>query len=243
MSHLACPLCAKNCALSGWDPENYYDDIKVLSYEPLGYHRGFAPINRGSVLGDEEVTPRVVSRCIRILYFCIKEEPEYMKEVVEGLKVKDYFLNTRELKSAKEYEDISRMLIQENTARISNEKALQQRSISESITRDENEKLRNEINLLKRVDEILGWFMINCETECEPDDTYGFFVVINEVPVDAWDVIMRFSVGIRKEVVERLQKRINTRNPEVEVLLKEYLYKRRKTYAERLLEDPRNLAY
>ena len=243
MSHLACPLCAKNCALSGWDPEHYYDDLEVLSYKNLGYRRGFATINRESVLGDEEITPRVVSRCTRILNFCIKEEPEYMIEVVEGLQIKNYLLDTQEFFSAEKYWEICHKYVLENGARISTEKALQQRSISESITRDENEKLRNEINLLKRVDEILGWFMINCETECEPDDTYGFFVVINEVPVDAWEVIMRFSVGIRKEVVERLQKRINTKNPEVEVLLKEYLYKRRKTYAERLLEDPRNLAY
>jgi len=166
-----------------------------------------------------------------------------MIEVVEGLQIKNYLLDTQEFFSAEKYWEICHKYVLENGARISTEKALQQRSISESITRDENEKLRNEINLLKRVDEILGWFMINCETECEPNDTYGFFVVINEVPLDAWEVIMRFSVGIRKEVVERLQKRINTKNPEVEVLLKEYLYKRRKTYAERLLEDPRNLAY
>jgi len=45
--------------------ENYYDDIETLSYENLGYRRGFAPINRESVLGDKEVTPRVVSRCAR----------------------------------------------------------------------------------------------------------------------------------------------------------------------------------
>lgn len=242
MSHLACPLCAKNCALSVWDPEHYYDDLEVLSYENLGYRRGFAPINRRSVLGDEEITPRVVSRCTRILHFCIKEEPDYMKQVVEGLKVKDYFLNTRELISVKEYEDISRMLIQENRARISTENALQQRGINDLLARDEIEKLRNELNTHKRVDQILGWFMTNCETECIPDERYGFLIVIHEVPVDTWEVVKNFSVGIHKEVIKLLQKRMKARNPEIEDLLKRLVYKRRKTIAERLLEMPFNPA-
>jgi len=235
MTHVACPLCAKNGALSVWDPENYNDDIEVLSYKSLGYRRGFAPINRESVLGDEEITPRVVSRCIRILNFCIKEEPEYMKEVVEGLQIKNYLLGSQEFVSAKQYWEINHKYVQENRARISTEDALQQRIISDSLARDEVEKLRNEINALLRVDNILGWFMANCKTVCIPDDLYGFILVIDEVPVDL-EVVKSFSVGIHKEVTKRLQKRIKTRNPEVEVFLKEYLYKRRKTISERLLE-------
>lgn len=161
-----------------------------------------------------------------------------MKEVVEGLKVKDYFLNTRELISAKEYEDIARMLIQENKARISNEKALQQRGVSDRLARDEIEKLRNELDTQKRVDQILGLFMANCDIECQPDDLYGFIIVIHEVPVDLLEIFKSFSVGIHKDTVERLKKRIKTSNPRVDVLLQEYLFKRRKTISERLLELP-----
>ncbi len=72
MSHLSCPFCGKNCALSTWDPESYDDDIKVCRYENLGYRKGMRVSDRESVLGDDEITPRIVNRSIRVLDFCVQ---------------------------------------------------------------------------------------------------------------------------------------------------------------------------
>lgn len=241
MTFLACPLCGRSCALSVWDPEHYEADIETHGVTRA--NPGFTPVDRISVLGDEEITPRVVHRCIQILDFCINKNPEFMNVVIEELEIKNHFKKTREFFSTEEYHKIANWLISENIARASLERTLRLYKTNEHLTREKIDKLQKERSTQYEVDKILGGLMENCEYETKSDDRWGFIIIIKYVPRETWKNVHKISNNISKDVVNRLKQRIGTNSPGVNLLLNEFLYKRRKTYAERLLEDPSNLAY
>ena len=83
MSHLQCPLCGLTRAINGWDPENYDLDIKVCSFLGLGYKKGFEKTGESSVLGDQDITPRIIDRILELLKHFINEliiSPEIVRK-------------------------------------------------------------------------------------------------------------------------------------------------------------------
>jgi uncharacterized FlaG/YvyC family protein len=73
MSHLVCPLCGKNAPLSKFDPEYLDLDISLVSFRGLGRGRGFEVADRVSVLGDDDITPKVLNRVVEICKMFISE--------------------------------------------------------------------------------------------------------------------------------------------------------------------------
>ena len=66
MSHIRCPLCGLNAAVSGFDPSELDLDLRATSFIGLGHGRGFAPVEEYSVLGDDEFSPMVADRVLSL---------------------------------------------------------------------------------------------------------------------------------------------------------------------------------
>jgi len=71
MSHLVCPLCGKNAPLSTLDPDNIELDLKVVSFRGLGRGKGFVKSEEYSVFGDDEITPIIANKVVKLYYMFI----------------------------------------------------------------------------------------------------------------------------------------------------------------------------
>jgi hypothetical protein len=67
LDSLLCPLCGRRVSLRIFNPSRFEDDILAVTVTGLGRGRGFAEINRYSVLGDPDITVPIANRCKKIL--------------------------------------------------------------------------------------------------------------------------------------------------------------------------------
>lgn len=67
MTHILCPLCGKQTFINNFKPEYLDLDIYEVEVRGLGRGKGFETSERYSILGDEEVTPKIVTR-VEVLY-------------------------------------------------------------------------------------------------------------------------------------------------------------------------------
>ena len=95
MSHVNCPLCGRNQALSKFNPEALDDNIYVVSFRGLGPRKGFENTGETSTMtpGDP-VTDQVKDRCLAIIDFLLKSGCANLEEVYETLNIQ----NPQELK-------------------------------------------------------------------------------------------------------------------------------------------------
>ncbi len=110
MSHVNCPLCGRNQALSKFNPESLDDDIYVVSFRGLGRGRGFEKTGETSTMAPgDPVTDQVKDRCLAIIDFLLKSGCANTEEVYETLNIQ----NPQELKEdLDEYETVVKDLLE-----------------------------------------------------------------------------------------------------------------------------------
>ncbi len=110
MSHVNCPLCGRNQALSKFNPKALDDDIYVVSFRGLGRGKGFEKTGETSTMtpGDP-VTNQVKDRCLAIIDFLLESGCANLEEVYETLNIQ----NPRALKEdLDEYEAVAEDLFE-----------------------------------------------------------------------------------------------------------------------------------
>ena len=110
MSHVNCPLCGRNQALSKFNPESLDDDIYLVSFRGLGRGRGFEKTGETSTMAPgDPVTDQVKDRCLAIIDFLLKSGCANTEEVYETLNIQ----NPQELKEdLDEYEAVVKDLLE-----------------------------------------------------------------------------------------------------------------------------------
>ena len=90
MSHVNCPLCGRNQALSKFNPKALDDDIYVVFFRGLGRRRGFEKTGETSTMtpGDP-ITNQVKDRCLAIIDFLLESGCANLKEVYEILNIQE----------------------------------------------------------------------------------------------------------------------------------------------------------
>jgi hypothetical protein len=235
MSHLRCPLCGKNAYLESWDPENYFNDIRVTSFTGLGFGLGFKKTEEYSVLGDEDVTPRIVNRMINFLAFLIEEEiinPDtlikrfnlekiivekgnYIKSELHKTLLDNYFL------LRKEYEIKSVILDSFKGA---------YHEAREKLEKYEKDKKNNE-----RVRQILHWLYKNSNAALIFDEELDYIIMIKSVEPDIIDKLEKIRMETSEDVKKILRKRIKSSSAEINVILEEFVLKKTISISEKLL--------
>lgn len=97
MSHLVCPLCGKNAPLNSFHPESLELDISLVNYKGVISERGFEIPQRYSVIGDDYITPKVVSRVIELCNFFISNGVITSDEISNRLGLKEDSVNPAEV--------------------------------------------------------------------------------------------------------------------------------------------------
>jgi hypothetical protein len=90
MSHVNCPLCGRNQALSKFNPKALDDDIYVVSFRGLGRGRGFEKTEETSTMTPKDpITDQVKDRCLAIINFLLESDCANIKEVYETLNIQN----------------------------------------------------------------------------------------------------------------------------------------------------------
>ncbi len=90
MSHVNCPLCGRNQALSKFNPKALDDDIYVVSFRGLGRGKGFEKTGETSTMAPgNPVTEQVKDRCLAIINFLLESGCANTEEVYETLNIQD----------------------------------------------------------------------------------------------------------------------------------------------------------
>ena len=90
MSHVSCPLCGRNQALSKFNPKALDDDIYVVSFRGLGRGRGFEKTGETSTMAPgDPIMEQVKDRCLAIIDFLLESGCANLKEVYEILNIQD----------------------------------------------------------------------------------------------------------------------------------------------------------
>ncbi len=90
MSHVNCPLCGRNQALSKFNPKALDDDIYVVSFRGLGRGRGFEKTGETNTMTPKDpVTDQVKGRCLAIIDFLLESGCANLEEVYETLNIQN----------------------------------------------------------------------------------------------------------------------------------------------------------
>jgi len=90
MSHVNCPLCGRNQALSKFNPKVLDDDIYVVSFRGLGRGKGFEKTGETSTMTPgNPITNQVKDRCLAIINFLLESGCANLKEVYDTLDIQN----------------------------------------------------------------------------------------------------------------------------------------------------------
>ena len=90
MSHLKCPLCGWNRAISNYDPSGFDDDITMVTMKSLGRH-GFEVSEEFSILSaDDPIMEIVADRIVVLTKLLLENGIIKLKDLGLRLSSEDY---------------------------------------------------------------------------------------------------------------------------------------------------------
>lgn len=235
MSHLRCPLCGKNAPLQNWSPETYDMDIMVASFMGKGRAMGFEKTEEYSVLGDSEITPRIVERIINLLNLCLQEGIITKDYLIEKLKLEKKVPGQVRVVPSKLYgkSEVAILFLRIELDKIRKESTRNYGMYYDA--RRQLEELQKEIKREREAESVLLWFLENCDATMIPDLEFGYRVIINMIDPDIVHELRRMQSGTGEDVKKLVKKRITCKYYVVEFILNEFFFKKRLTISERML--------
>jgi len=190
MSHVRCPLCGKDSAISTFNPEDLDRDIYVRQTSGLGYPGGFTYGPDESVLGDDVYTPKVMDRCIDLLKLFMENGIVSARELALKLKMGVPIQGTDEVAPYEYVLDLSNQQIKalkNQVSSLKNQLSTTRSGVSifefEKLKTSYN-KLANDLEIKRKIDKILKYLhdMLDSKIVLKEDDwvleVYEYDVVI-----------------------------------------------------------------
>jgi hypothetical protein len=221
MSHIRCPLCGLNAAISRFDPSELDLDLRVTSFKGLGYGRGFAPAEEHSVLGDDEYSPMVAERVCALCKMFLDA----------GVINSEYTMNKLGLKPKSSIPIEVPTRPQIRTVYIPIESSYELTHARETIEEQKKEFERERMidRELLRLIQSYPYVEIN-------EDEIPWTIEITDVDTESLPTLILLYDGLDLNIQKHLRKRLKTEHPIVEYYLKLFTKNPKKTIAERMLE-------
>ena len=182
MSHLICPLCGKNAPLSTFNPENLPLDIVAVSFKGLGRGKGFAVNEKISLMDDEEYTPLIIERIVRLYNLFLEKgsikTPSSVSEIEQfnqieqiqsllvgkNIKINDLKNELEIIKEKYEIQEMIEYIIRESFSLIN--------GLSQIVARED------------------GWY-INLSSDPNELEAY-LFIIAMKIPANLKDKLLRY---------------------------------------------------
>ena len=248
MTHFLCPLCGKYASRKNWNPEEYDYDIYSASFIGLGRGKGFECSLGGSLLGDDDVTPKTVDRMT-----------SFLKNMVEdGIVTRESLLIKLGLDTVPnkgEAKDLELTKLREVTLLADlhlRERELSSLSVINSDLRRDNsvlssrvEEMEKEIRLERIKSGIILGLQDFCDYHIEFIGASEWKFVIHEIFDEKRFDFIQFFIPLPRDVIRSIWGLLKPSNLYVETQLKvvkDLLEKMKKPISERLLETgPREI--
>jgi hypothetical protein len=232
MTHIKCPVCGKNSAISTFDPLSIEEDIKLVTYTGLGRAKGFAVIDEFSILGDEIFSPIIAKKLSSLLKMFIKENLIDLRDVFEGL---DFKTISDDRKSNLNYIDwINKILRLETDLRRERSKILR--------LKEERDAREDELEIRNKLEYALLFICKICDAEILLVDK-SWFIVIENIDHNKFLFLWEILEELDEKTRNKLLPRIKTNYLRDQLLLEEIINyirskPKKKSVLEELLEFP-----
>jgi len=211
-----------NAAVSRFDPSGLDLDLRATSFIGLGHGRGFAPAEEYSVLGDDEFSPMVAERVLSLCRMFLDAGVINSKYTIDKLG-----LNPK-----------SSMPIEFPTRPQIRTVYLPSKSNSYELTRaretiEEQEKELGRERMIDR--ELLRFIRYYPYVEVNEDEV-PWTIDITDVDTESLQTLILLYGYLDINTQKHLRKRLKTKHPLVEIYLKLFTKKPKKSIAQRILE-------
>ena len=208
MSHIRCPLCGKDSAISTFNPEDLDRDIYVRQTRGLGYPGGFTYGPDESVLGDDVYTPKVKDRCIDLLKLFMENGIVTARELAVKLRIGMPIQGTDKVFP---YEDILDIIYKQNEA-LKKQVSTTRSGVSifefEKLKTSYN-KLVNDLEIKSKIEKILKYLhnMLDSKIVLEEDD---WILEIYEYDPGIFSYLCKKLYTLNREERDMLENRVYT---------------------------------
>jgi hypothetical protein len=170
MSHVRCPLCGRDCAVSVFDPSKLDRDIYTRQVRRAS--RGFDPGPDESVLGDDIFTPMIKDRCLDLIRLFMENGIISSSEVTRELKIGVPINGSDDVVSYEKMLEIRERVhegLNEQVSALRNQVSqLRLNTVSKkryNELREAYEELNKSLELKKRIDKDLSWLHTQLNSE------------------------------------------------------------------------------
>lgn len=186
MSHVRCPLCGRDCAVSIFDPSKLDRDIYIRQVRRAT--KGFAYGPDESVLGDDVFTPMIKCRCLDLIRLFMENDIISSSEVSRELKIGVPIVGSEDVVPFEKVLNIREQIHSGKIAELKNQVSqLSSNTDSNAKYTELNrayEELNNSLELKKRINKVLSWLFTRLDSEIIIfDDDWALKVKIFDLEV------------------------------------------------------------
>jgi hypothetical protein len=227
MSHLCCPLCGLNHAISSFDPSSLDLDLKIGKQSGAGRGKGWTPMEKTSVLGDDIYSPMVADRVLNLCNMFLGEKVISLETLVSRLGLSEDTINTGNFVLKKDYENsmLETVLARDKIKLL--ESDLQSLRFNMRMSEKKLEELEKTHLQEKHVERILGSIIQNLETDLIMDDETPWILEIKKIDYEGHMYLADLSENIDNDLRGRLSKRLKATEMGDQLVLDEVLLKKR----------------
>lgn len=227
MSHICCPLCGLNRALSNYDPSSLDLDLKIARQSSKGRGKGFWPPEKTSILGDDHYSPMVADRVLSLCNMFLGEKVISLETLISRLGLSEETINLGNFVLKKDYQNsiLETVLARDRIRQLEGDLG----SLRFNLFMSKNKSEENEKERLqeKQVERILASILQNFDTDLIIDDENPWIVEIKKIDFDGLNFLEDLSEKIDNDLRDRLSKRLKASEFGDQVMLDEILLKKR----------------
>ena len=226
-----------NAPLSRWSPENYDYDIMVT--RPIGKGRGlgFDNSEEHSVLGDSDITPRIIDRMVNMLCFFVQENIITEDDLIKRLNLNKNISGQDKFIPYPQYSDLEALYLSQIRVINNLRKENDMNSMSYYNSQREVDGLREAKEREDEVGSTLRWFLENSTSQMVSDEEFGYLVRINMIdPLLVGDELKNMRSKTRDDVKKIVNERIICDLFEIEFFLEKFFFRKTRSIADKLFD-------
>ena len=211
MPEFTCPLCGLNHSTRHYDPDSLPLDILAPNRIGLGRGNGTRITGRYSILGDNDISPKIGKRLLDLCVFFVEKNLINISDLKARLRIKDSEVDARSFARMREdyealkveLEDAGRSVTREYT------RAENLLTVNKSIREEVNRK-NLEINTLKGNYSVRGRALDECEAHVQNcneklDDLVTEIEERTDLVIGADESSIEFIMDSVKKLLEDLE--------------------------------------
>jgi predicted nuclease with TOPRIM domain len=211
LPEFTCPLCGLNHSTRHYDPESLPLDILAPNRIGLGRGNGTRITGRYSILGDDDISPKIGKRVLDLCVFFVEKNLIRVSDLKARLKIKDGAVDVRSFARMREDYEALKVELEDAGRNVTREYARAENllTMNKSIREEVNRK-NLELNTLKGNLSVRGKALDECEAHVQNcneklDDLVDEIEERTDLVIGAYESPIDFIMDSVKKLLEDLE--------------------------------------